>query len=94
MHVFGHVHDNYGVSSILWKEKGTLPENDDGSDDGIEKINVVGIKSADGAQLIDNGGSLERKGKETLLVNAALMGDNGQLEKVPWIVDIDLPLKN
>ncbi|TVY87183.1 Metallophosphoesterase domain-containing protein, partial [Lachnellula willkommii] len=35
VHAFGHVHDSWGVSRILWeegREQGTLPDDDDGCD--------------------------------------------------------------
>lgn len=37
MHVFGHVHEGYGAEVVRWEDKGELPE-DDGVDDGIEKL--------------------------------------------------------
>ena len=34
-----------------------------------------------------------RKGERTLFVNAALMGEEGVLDQLPFLVEIDLPLK-
>lgn len=94
IHAFDHVHNSYGAARISWKEQGPLPEDDLGIDDGISARNVVEGNTVNGVQLVDSLGSLRGivRGMETLVVNAALMGDNGEVERVPWLVEIDLPL--
>ncbi|TVY23693.1 putative rhamnogalacturonate lyase C [Lachnellula hyalina] len=80
VHAFGHVHDSCGVSRILWEEeREPLPADDDGIDDGVKGEKGVQVRDANGVQLIE---IVERnEGMETLLVNTALMGDDGKLEK-------------
>ncbi|TVY39173.1 putative rhamnogalacturonate lyase C [Lachnellula subtilissima] len=91
VHAFGHVHNSWGVSRILWEEKRwPLPADDDGFDDGVKGKKAVRVSDTNDVQLIE---SMERnEGMETLLINAALMGDGGKLERVPWVIEMDLPL--
>lgn len=89
VHAFGHVHAGYGADRVRWKEEGEegLPRDDD-IDDGIEEVKKVnGRMTEGGMRLIEAKGA--RKGEETLFVNAALMGDE-VLERVPWVVEIEL----
>ncbi|TVY50982.1 Metallophosphoesterase domain-containing protein 1 [Lachnellula cervina] len=93
VHASGHVHGSWGVSRILWEgegERGSLPDDDDGCDDGVEGRKVVRVSDADGVRLVE--GVVGNEGVETLLVNAALMGDGGKLDKLPWVVEMELPL--
>ncbi|TVY37728.1 Metallophosphoesterase domain-containing protein [Lachnellula occidentalis] len=91
VHAFGHVHDSWGVWRILWEEeRGPLPEDDDGSDNGVKGTKAVEVSGAKGVQVIE--GVVRNEGMETLLVNAALMGDAEKLEKLPWVIEMDLPL--
>jgi hypothetical protein len=85
MHCFGHIHEAYGAIVVTWKSG--------------EKL--VGPKLV-GAAAIQN--EIEEKniypepkkqpinfGKETLMVNAAVMNLSYKPTNAPWLVDLDLP---
>ncbi|KUJ16395.1 uncharacterized protein LY89DRAFT_719120 [Mollisia scopiformis] len=87
LHVFGHVHNAYGAEIVRWEDNKHLPE-DDHVDDGIQaKTKTEGFVE-DGVKRI--GISARATGAETVFVNAALMGRDGVLENVPWLVDVGL----
>ncbi len=88
VHRFGHVHAGYGAEAVRWtEENGDLPRDDD-VDDGIEEVRNIEGDIGDGAMrlFIAEEGSGR---KETLFVNAALLGQE-MLEKMPWIVELEL----
>ncbi|KAH6664446.1 Metallo-dependent phosphatase-like protein [Halenospora varia] len=87
LHVFGHVHKAYGAEFVRWQKGREMPEDDD-VDDGIkEKRRIEGFVE-DGVRRI--GAGKGEMGAETVFVNAALMGRNGELENAPWLVDVEL----
>lgn len=83
---FGHVHTGYGAQRL---------EFDENEEDPIiplakEWVGKNQAKRKGHASLPP--GSLEayRKGKQTLAVNAAMEGEEGILENVPWLVELEL----
>jgi hypothetical protein len=86
LHVFGHVNDAYGSELVQWHEEGEMPDDDD-TDGGIkEKMRIKGFLDDSVRQI--RAGKGER-GAETVFVNTALMGNNGELENTPWLVDLE-----
>jgi predicted phosphodiesterase len=90
VHCFGHVHAGYGAEVVRWtEEKGDLPKDDD-VEDGIEKVRNIEGEIGEGFVrfiIVEQGTGV----KETLFVNAALMGQE-MLEEMPWIVEMELKM--
>lgn len=86
LHVFGHVHWGYGAEAVEWKgEKVDELLEDDNVDDGIKRImQLRGVKS-EGVRRVELGSEAT-----TAFVNAAVMGDGGELENIPWLVELKL----
>lgn len=95
VHCFGHVHRGHGCEKIRWKvENGEPLSKDDDVEDGIAEVRRVAgneIGAGDGDVKFVKVGKLGDRKEETLFVNAALMGEEG-LEKLPWIVEIELDM--
>lgn len=89
LHAFGHVHSGFGAQRIGWRGRqgGHLPQDDD-DDDGIDSVRVV--EGEGNIKVIDLKDS--RRKQETLFINAALMGNGDSLDKMPWLVELELPL--
>ena len=88
VHVFGHIHEGWGVRRMMWG---------DGGGGGEE---VVGMEGGDGGEgfvrldLRGNGkGGGVRWGEETVFVNASVMDVEYRPVQKMWVVDIDLPGK-
>lgn len=90
LHVFGHVHNGYGAEVVRWSGDGKkmLPGDDDGSDDGIEQIERVEGRVSDGVRELEVAGL--KAVQRTAFVNAALMGNDGELDNLPWLVRVEL----
>ena len=89
LHCFGHVHKGYGAQQVRWEEDRNLPDDDD-DDDGIrQKIHLEGLLEG-GVRRVEI--RSREEGAETTFVNAALMGRDGMLDNVPWLIEIDLEL--
>lgn len=80
LYCFGHIHEAYGAKIITWKDD----------------------KTAIGADAIESQGSQPNAypdcshwpikfGKETLMVNAAIMNLSYKPTNSPWLVDLELP---
>ncbi|KAE8443501.1 hypothetical protein EG329_001813 [Mollisiaceae sp. DMI_Dod_QoI] len=94
LHVFGHVHGGYGAELVTWEKGGgreELPDDDD-VDDGIGDIRKIEGRVEDGVRRIElqNGVGDRERGVQTLFVNAALMGREGELDNLPWLVELEL----
>ena len=92
MHVFGHIHEEWGAERVDWKA-GTARRIEGGEED--EQGNR-GCASFDGTTGKEGGRDSEgegplRWGEETLFINAAIMTVNCNPMNAPWVVDIDLP---
>ncbi|KAI9727123.1 MAG: hypothetical protein M1828_007324 [Chrysothrix sp. TS-e1954] len=78
LHCFGHIHEGYGVSQILWKDKGAASTPQD----------VHILDRANGPRIVEP--SLA-KGRQTLFVNASVMTENYTPSNAPWVVTLILP---
>ncbi|KAF1841487.1 Metallophos-domain-containing protein [Cucurbitaria berberidis CBS 394.84] len=91
LHCFGHIHKSYGAQRIEY-DKSSKSKDEAGSIIPIAKewVGKNQAKKKGFASLPP--GSLEvfRKGNQTLCINAAMEGEDGQLENAPWVVDLDL----
>ncbi|KAK4988317.1 hypothetical protein LTR66_007355 [Elasticomyces elasticus] len=107
IHCFGHIHEGYGVEHIKWSDKAdelatTAMKKQDctggGWRPGVENITKVPLDretmierrhcfidaSTEGKIALD-------RGRETLLVNAAIMNERYEPTNGAWLVDVDLP---
>lgn len=75
LHCFGHIHEGYGATTLVWKDSGHLRETPK-----IEKIfNCNYIDATE-----------EVRGQKSLYVNSAIQGEEGAFANAPFIVDLRL----
>lgn len=95
----GHVHGGYGAVSLRFddgeRKIGKGGKGDGGDVDSIVPLakEWVGKNQAKRRGYASSPpGSVEewRRGGQTLVVNAAMQGEDGVLENVPWLVEMDL----
>jgi predicted phosphohydrolase len=80
LYCFGHIHEAYGAKVIKWKEdKRAIGPSAIQSESDV--MNVYPQESNWPAEF----------GKETLMVNAAIMNLQYRPTNAPWLVDLDLP---
>ena len=94
LHVFGHIHEEWGAERVDWKA-GTARRVEGGEEDGEGKRECASFDGTTGREGGREGegegeGPL-RWGEETLFVNAAIMTVNCNPLNAPWVVDLDLP---
>jgi predicted phosphohydrolase len=80
LHCFGHIHEAYGAKVIRWKDNRQLI-GADAIEAQFPQRNVYPKSS---------NWSMEF-GKDTLMVNAAIMNLQYRPTNAPWLVDLDLP---
>jgi hypothetical protein len=81
LHCFGHIHEGCGHLVQKWQ-----PRSPDGS---IEKASEVTIAKAG----VDGAEKTRRElctGRDTLMVNAAIMDGDNQPSNAPWVVELAL----
>jgi Icc-related predicted phosphoesterase len=83
LYCFGHIHEAYGAKVITWK-------------DDKEVIGADAIESQGPAANAypDSSNWPIKFGKETLMVNAAIMNLSYRPTNSPWLVDLELPRAN
>jgi hypothetical protein len=77
LHCFGHIHEAYGMNLVTWKEKGISAA---AIESKTERMNLY--PEAQKWTI--------RPGKETIMINAAIMNLSYQPTNAPWLVDLDL----
>ncbi|PMD41333.1 ser/Thr protein phosphatase family protein-like protein [Hyaloscypha variabilis F] len=80
LYCFGHIHEAYGAKIITWKDD----------------KNLIGAEAIENESSQLNGYPDSSNwpiscGKETLMVNAAIMNVRYKPANSPWLVDLDLP---
>ena len=85
MHCFGHIHEAYGAIRVTWKN-GQNPLGP----------KLIGKKAIQHEMKEDNSYPEPTQqpitfGKETLMVNAAIMNLSYQPTNAPWLIDMNLP---
>jgi predicted MPP superfamily phosphohydrolase len=80
LYCFGHIHEAYGAKIITWKDDKTA-------------IGADAIESQDSQPNVypDSSHWPINFGKETLMVNAAIMNLSYNPTNSPWLVDLELP---
>jgi predicted phosphohydrolase len=80
MYCFGHIHEGHGANLITWK--------DDKKIVGKEAIKTESDQVNFFPQALDGSVTF---GKQTLMVNAAIMTVRYKPDNAPWLVNLDLP---
>lgn len=80
LHCFGHIHEGHGARKIKWDENMT----------------VIGRPAIKGRTVQENrypeaDACIVEYGKETMMVNAAIMDERYNPTQKPWLLDLDLP---
>ncbi|KAI9051947.1 hypothetical protein LZ554_004202 [Drepanopeziza brunnea f. sp. 'monogermtubi'] len=81
MHCFGHIHEGYGAEILTWRE--TSGVGSIAVDEKRSRVNEYPMSSGSSKMEIDFG-------KETLMVNAAIINEQNQPTNDPWKYDLDL----
>ncbi|KAI4717984.1 Metallo-dependent phosphatase [Aureobasidium sp. EXF-10727] len=77
LHCFGHIHEGHGAQTITWEG---------------EPTDIINAKPAEIDKTKRWHSVRNDKVNETLVINAAIQGDNGTFCNAPWLVT--LPLRN
>lgn len=92
LHCFGHIHEGWGAELVEW-EHGYTPERIIGSrmkktstQQSQQLVEYLDVTPASNMSL--------RHGRQTLLVNAAIMDARYRPVNAPWLVDMELPKTN
>ena len=85
LHCFGHIHESWGAGRTDWRTKKFEEVKTLKSE--VFKDRCASVDIAEG------GGKPLKWGQETLFVNASIMDVKYNPTNAPWIVDIDLPMK-
>jgi hypothetical protein len=80
LHCFGHMHEGYGHMVQRWQP--CSPES-------MEKPSEVTITKA-GVDVAEETRRELHAGRDTLMVNAAIMDDSNQPSNAPWVVELEL----
>ena len=96
LHCFGHIHEGWGAEVVEWSgradTKMTIEEyKDKGWEKSIKRVEPVdcGSKVDDRAVSVD--GTALRRGRETVMVNAAIMDVGYRPVNAPFLVELELP---
>ncbi|KAI9659557.1 MAG: hypothetical protein M1821_001816 [Bathelium mastoideum] len=107
MHCFGHMHNSYGAQRVAWRsstsedeleELGITPtgtEDDDAlllprpEPDGVMKNSS---RRRGYARIGEQAQKELVKGKQTLMLNAAIADGEGRPGNAPWLVELSLPI--
>ncbi|KAI9691715.1 MAG: hypothetical protein M1822_007787 [Bathelium mastoideum] len=107
MHCFGHIHNSYGAQRVAWRsstsedeleELGITPtgtEDDDAlllprpEPDGVMKNSS---RRRGYARIGEQTQKELVKGKQTLMLNAAIADGEGRPGNAPWLVELSLPI--
>lgn len=104
IHCFGHIHEGWGAEVVEWGDKevgeGEQVTMEGWKEGGWEK-HVAGVRQVEGERsdrcvVIDakEGGVDEiRRGRQTLMVNAAIMDERYKPINSPFLVELELPAK-
>jgi hypothetical protein len=94
LHCFGHVHRGYGIQRIEFDS--TKPITNDDAIVALPKdfIGKNGAKRKGYASLPPGAVETFQAKKQSLMINAAIIDENHEPGNMPWIVDLELPLKD
>ena len=85
LHCFGHIHEGWGAVRIEWRTKAFEKVETTKSQVFEDRCAHVDISEAGDRPL--------NWGQETLFVNASIMDVRYNPTNAPWVVDMDLPMK-
>jgi hypothetical protein len=80
LYCFGHIHESYGAKVVTWKD-----------DKGLIGVEAIEDQSLQPNLYPSSSNWPIRFGKETLMVNAAIMNLQYRPANAPWLVDLGLP---
>ena len=80
MHCFGHIHEGYAAKVIRWEDGKVL------GSESIESQGPLQNNAYPGSYKV----SLQ-SGRETLMINAAIMDGTYKADNAPWLIDLELP---
>ncbi|KAL9087170.1 MAG: hypothetical protein Q9165_006821 [Trypethelium subeluteriae] len=107
MHCFGHIHSSYGAQRVVWRCSATKDELEelDITLTGTEDDDALLLPRPEIDGIVKNSSRRRGyarisvqvqkelvKGKQTLMVNAAIAEEEGRPGNVPWMVELSLPI--
>ncbi|KAF2458473.1 Metallo-dependent phosphatase-like protein [Lineolata rhizophorae] len=105
LHCFGHIHKSYGAQRVSYLSangeeylQGSYFVGDDWNDEmkvfPKEVIDMEAAKQRGWAQVSDEAMRRVQGGRETLMVNAALLEEDRKNFRPPFVVDLKLPVRH
>jgi predicted phosphodiesterase len=91
LHCFGHIHKGYGAQRLEYREDDkTLKESDSIRPLQKEWVGKNQATKKGFASLPPGSVDAFRQRKQTICINAAMVGKEGILENAPWLVELNL----
>ncbi|EMC95045.1 hypothetical protein BAUCODRAFT_110250 [Baudoinia panamericana UAMH 10762] len=90
VHCFGHIHEGWGAKVVSWAEDADEVISKDCLTEEWKHVRVDPNQVREQRAAYLDGTKL-RKGRQTALINAAIMDVTYQPVNAPWLVDIELP---
>ena len=88
LHAFGHIHEGWGMGRMKWSK---------GENESFEReysaTNIEGSEAFKYTDLTSTGPKPLQWGMETAMVNSSIMNVRYKPVQKPWVIDIDLPVK-
>ncbi|KAI9661149.1 MAG: hypothetical protein M1821_009476 [Bathelium mastoideum] len=86
LHCFGHIHEGYGARIVTWQRNSPFTMREASQD----------VCAGAGHQRLTREANCEEKGsiefgKETIMINAAIMTGKYEPDNLPWVVNLQLP---
>ncbi|KAI4727197.1 Metallo-dependent phosphatase [Aureobasidium sp. EXF-10728] len=103
VHCFGHIHEGWGAETVTWSDASETEEEQTmetfkarGWNKHVKEVEraEVAEKEVEKQRAVFVDGKAIRRGEQTLLVNAAIMDVGYSPVNAPFVVDLDLPMKD
>jgi hypothetical protein len=93
LHCFGHIHTGYGAQRLEFGKDTEVKEDSDSITQlPKELVGKNQAKRKGFSSLPPGSAEAFAANNQTLCINAAMEGEDEQLENAPWLVELDLPI--
>lgn len=89
LHCFGHVHRGYGAQRVIFEEPGEGEDKDGMVCLPKEFVGKNQARRKGYAKLSPGSEEAFKENGQTLMVNAAIMNDEGEATNAPWLVELE-----
>lgn len=89
IHCFGHIHEAWGAETVEWGTNGqdnhTTPATVSKRGDGDGQVAALDLTGAEE--------KVQLFGTRTTMINACILDVHHNASRIPWLVELDLPIK-